>query len=158
VTPQEPQELTTAERKPRRKKSNALVTLEMDQNLFNLALAHANGRCLGIDDVIEDALFKWLLGANPFPHLATTEGRFLWNYIPLDLHRLTLRFWAYVFEEWTGDEAESLEMNRKHIEFMLQQHMPPERLLSRLQRMTAIYRRGDQGEPEEPAPALEGLS
>jgi hypothetical protein len=115
------------------------ITVRIPQSQYDRVAALLKAEGITITDVVEDALWVRLQSAKG-EELATTEMRYLSTILPLSLQQLTLRFWAYILEEW-GADLQDLEPGRQFFLSALQLQMTPERLQARLQRMAELYGR-----------------
>jgi len=92
-----PQESESVKKRPyHRQKFKKQVTVRIDEDLLEIALRRAEHEGLRLTDAVEQSLWDWV--KTKYEVGAVRQGRFLWNVIPLDLHELTLSFWAYMSE------------------------------------------------------------
>jgi hypothetical protein len=118
--------------RPRKQRPKKQVTVRVDEALVNVALKRATSMGLTLTDAFEDGLWDWLQ-RDP-PPMATMQGRLVWNVLPLNLQRLTLRFWSFV----TAERRElGEEICRKYIVDMLQRIENEAAVIDGLQRLVS---------------------
>jgi hypothetical protein len=135
-----------AKKKRAREKFADQVTVRVERKLLTISRNHAASENLTLTDAVEDALWDWVQKKGKTAPLTTRSGRFMWNVIPLDLQRLTLRFWAFMWKEQEDVREESL---RKFVEGMLRL-LPEGRAQAELEQMAARFHRPGQDPADNP--------
>jgi len=97
--------------RPNREKTKTQVTARMDTQLLKALKARGEAEGLNLTDVIEQAAWLYLHRHGEDP--VTIQGRFLWNHVPIWLQRVTLAFWAFVFEPIPDPKHWQTEHTRK---------------------------------------------
>jgi hypothetical protein len=79
--------------RPTRQKFKKQITVRIDENLLEAAIAEAGTRNLRLTDAIEDGLWLYLKRKPP---AEVRQLRFLCSVLPLRLQRLTVSFWSFM--------------------------------------------------------------
>lgn len=95
-----------------RERTKKQFTVRIDEELSRAVIARAEGEGLRLTDAMEAGLWLWLQRKHEPETIM--RGRFLWNVIPMRLQRLTLRFWAFVFDEQTNQVEEAMRQFIDH--------------------------------------------
>jgi hypothetical protein len=135
-----------AKRKGPRKRFTTQVTVRVEDNLLTISRNHVEANGLTLTDAVEDALWDYLKKHGKSVPLTTRSGRFIWNVIPLDLQRLTLRFWAFM---WRELDIPKEEKTRKFVEDLVRL-LPDEWVQEQIEQLTLRYHRPVQKDQELP--------
>jgi hypothetical protein len=126
-------------RKYKRERLKKQFTVRIDEDLSKAVITRAEGEGLHLTDAMEAGLWMWLQRKHDSE--LVMRGRFLWSVLPMRMQRLTMSFWAFLYEEFPSPPEEVL---RKMMDDALWGFRDDPRYAQRLKKMTAGLRPADE--------------
>jgi hypothetical protein len=119
---------------PKPKRPKKQVTVRIDGMLLETALKRCAEQGITLTDAVEEGLWAHLLRDEPSEVQA--GGRQIFKYLPLDLQRQTIRFWAYLMNE--AHPAYQREFMEKELAYFV-----PESDGEMIRELLARFKKGD---------------